>query len=281
MAFTKEQHPVGVQIFGENLNHLAYAAQEVEQMGADFVDLNFGCPVSKVVKRGGGSAALKDLKFFTQILKTVKKAVSFPVTIKVRTGWDEAHRNSHEVSHIAFNEGIQWMSLHGRTRSQAYNGLSDWDYIKSVAQQSPIAVIGNGDLTCARQAYRALKNSGCTAVMIGRGALKNPLIFLQALSLFHKKPFQDDHRFKISYLLDRLCFHLENHYDTKKVTLQMKKFSVWYSSGYPGSSHFRKNIFPIQGLEDTKAYIKNFFSPLKRQDQKDTSHEAFLKGGHG
>src|SRR4051812_20930278 len=144
MEFEPSQHPVGIQLFGEELDHLSEAAKKVEQLGADFVDLNFGCPVTKVVKRGAGSACLKDLLFLREILRAVKSAVSIPVTIKVRTGWDENTRNSSEVAQIAFDEGITWMAIHGRTRAAQYNGLADWDYIRSVKASSPIPVIGNG-----------------------------------------------------------------------------------------------------------------------------------------
>ena len=122
MHFCEHKRPVGVQLFGEELESLSDAARVVEQSGADFIDLNCGCPVSKIVKKGAGSAVLKDLKFLAKILQTLKKAVSIPVSIKVRTGWDEHSRNSMEVAHIAHEEGIIWLSIHGRTRTQAYSG---------------------------------------------------------------------------------------------------------------------------------------------------------------
>ena len=127
MQFGSDQHPVGVQLFGDTLEDLAFAAKEVEQMGADFVDLNFGCPVPKVVKKGAGAAVLRDPVHLRNILRTVKSAVNIPVTIKVRTGWDSESRNAIEVSDIAHDEGIASMAIHGRTRAQAYTGRADWD----------------------------------------------------------------------------------------------------------------------------------------------------------
>src|SRR5690606_38657033 len=115
MEFDSSQHPVGVQIFGENLEHLADAAQMIEQMGADFVDINFGCPVPKVVKKGAGSACLKDLHFLAKVIAATKSKIEIPLTIKIRTGWDEQSRNSHEVVKIAYNEGVTWVAIHGRT----------------------------------------------------------------------------------------------------------------------------------------------------------------------
>ena len=274
MHFTADQHPIGVQIFGENLEHLAYAASEVEQLGADFVDLNFGCPVPKIVKRGAGSAVLKDLKQLQKVLHTVKSATSLPVSIKVRTGWDAHSRNADEVSHIAHNEGIIWMSVHGRTRAQAYTGKADWSYIQHIKQQSPLPIIGNGDLTSAGLACTRLQQSGCDAVMIGRGALKNPWIFQQA-----RGQTTDVQTF--TQLFARLQLHLQNFYTEQRALLQMKKLASWYSSGYPSSTEFRKLIFQLKSTSEMQKHVLDFFSPLKAQMQLDTSHEAFLMGGHG
>ena len=144
----------------------------VEQMGADFVDLNFGCPVPKVVNKGAGSACLKDLGRLGETIRATKSGVTIPVTIKVRTGWDAHTRNSPDVAHVAFNEGATWMAIHGRTRAAAYTGLADWDYIRDVKAQSPLPILGNGDITSSELAGTRLAQSGCDGVMIGRGCLK-------------------------------------------------------------------------------------------------------------
>jgi nifR3 family TIM-barrel protein len=279
MEFDPSQHPIGIQLFGEELDHLSEAAKKVEQMGADFVDLNFGCPVTKVVKRGAGSACLKDLPFLRDILRAVKSAVSIPVTIKVRTGWDEQTRNSLEVARIAFDEGITWMAIHGRTRAAQYNGLADWDYIRSVKAESPIPIIGNGDLIFAKQTVSRLKESGCDAVMIGRGCLKNPFLFLEAYQEWsgEVKPMNRNY----SAVLERLQFHLENFYDERRVLLQMKKFASWYSAGYPESSAFRKTLFTTPDRDTVLNMIRDYFSQISETPRADTSHEAFLMGGHG
>ena len=188
MKFQADQHPVGIQLFGERLDALALAAKEVEQMGADFVDLNFGCPVPKVVNKGAGSALLKDLVQMQKVLRTVKDAITIPVTIKIRSGWNQEMRNADEVAQLAFDEGIAWMGIHGRTRSQGYNGQADWDYIAWVKSVSKIPILGNGDITTAELAVRRLKESRCDGVMIGRGCLKNPWIFQQAMALYQDQP---------------------------------------------------------------------------------------------
>lgn len=280
MQFNNDQHPVGIQLFGEDLNDLSVAAKEVEQMGADFVDLNFGCPVPKVVKKGAGSAVLKDLLHMRDILRTVKSAVSIPVTIKVRTGWDANTRNTIEVAQIAYDEGIAWVAIHGRTRAQAYSGEADWSYIAEVKRDAKLPIVGNGDLTSAKKANARLIESGCDAVMIGRGCLKNPWIFREALALLNNTPEKNTTR-DFVWLFAELHKHLSGFWDDRMTALQLKKLSAWYSAGYPGAAQFRKDIFQTNEVNDVLARISYFFSHLHETHQTDTSSEPFLMGGHG
>jgi len=279
MQICAEEKPVGIQIFGETLDALGYAASECEQLGADFVDLNFGCPVNKVVKKGAGSAVLKDLDQLTKILKTVRAAVSVPVTIKVRTGWTHEHRNAPKVCKIAYNEGIEWVAIHGRSRAQAYNGKADWDYISMTKAESPLPVIGNGDLTSASLCVNRLKESKCDAVMIGRGALKNPWIFKESLNLLGKSntPVERD----ILPLILRLKELYLEYADERIAMLQVKKFSSWFSSGFPGSAQFRKTLFSTKDQDELWTKIVEYFEGCKEHIQSDTSEEDFLMGGHG
>ncbi|PIS12003.1 MAG: tRNA dihydrouridine synthase DusB, partial [Bdellovibrio sp. CG10_big_fil_rev_8_21_14_0_10_47_8] len=184
MSFDETQRPVGIQLFGEDPEVMARAAQFAQEKGADFVDLNFGCPVPKVTKKGAGSAILKDLPQMAIMISTIKKAIQIPLTIKIRTGWDQETRNAEEVAHIAHNEGVAWVAIHGRTRAQAYAGLADWDYIAQVKSVSRVPILGNGDILTAKQAVLRLEQSGCDGVLIGRGCLKNPMIFADALALW-------------------------------------------------------------------------------------------------
>lgn len=279
MKFQADQHPVGIQLFGERLDALALAAKEVEQMGADFVDLNFGCPVPKVVNKGAGSALLKDLVQMQKVLRTVKDAVTIPVTIKIRSGWNQEMRNADEVAQLAFDEGIAWMGIHGRTRSQGYNGQADWDYIAWVKSVSKIPILGNGDITTAELAVRRLKESRCDGVMIGRGCLKNPWIFQQAMALYQDQPLSQTKDLK--FVLDRLRFHLAAHADERIAMLQIKKFASWFSTGYPGAAQFRKQVFQIKDRTELDDTVEAFFEKLNNILQADTSHEPFLMGGHG
>lgn len=273
MEFDSTQHPVGIQLFGENLEHLSEAAKVVEQMGADFVDLNFGCPVPKVVNKGAGSACLKDLVRLRDTIRAAKSGISIPLTIKVRTGWDHNTRNTHEVAQIAYDEGVTWVGIHGRTRAAAYTGLADWEYIKEVKAKSPVPILGNGDITTAKMAVDRLETSGCDGVMIGRGCLKNPRIFSEAQGLKESKSF--------TMILERLFEHLNSFYDERMTLIQMRKFAAWYSAGYAGAAGFRKDLFQLQTRADVLGRVYSFFAEADEGIQADTSHEPFLMGGHG
>jgi nifR3 family TIM-barrel protein len=279
MAFSSDQHPVGIQLFGENLEHLALAARQAEDLGADFVDLNFGCPVPKVVNKGAGSAILRDLRQLRRVLAAVKAAVKIPVTIKVRTGWDQTSRNSEQVAHIAYEEGILWMAIHGRTRAQGYEGLADWDYIRWVKSVSKIPILGNGDIHDASTACRRLRESLCDGVLIGRGCLKNPWIFREALDLRRGADSHVEKNFDV--LFDRLQANLLAHFDERVMLIQLKKFSSWFSSGYPGSAQFRKQIFQTQDLSELRQMIARFFLSVQNGQVIDYAAERFLMGGHG
>jgi tRNA-dihydrouridine synthase B len=282
MAFDQVQHPIGIQIFGEAIEDMAFAAKEIEDMGADFVDINFGCPVQKVVKKGAGAAALKDPVHFRNVLRGVKSATKLPVTIKVRTGWDENSRNSHEIAQIAFDEGMEWMAIHGRTRAQGYAGQADWDYIREVKANAKIPILGNGDISNAQMANDRLRESGCDGVLIGRGCLKNPWIFQQALKIYHSQEMATAPTLKnFDYLFERLHFHLIQNGESRVTALQIKKLSAWYSAGYPDSANFRKSVFQIQDTSSVLAATKSYFDSIASYLQKDTSHEPFLMGGHG
>jgi tRNA-dihydrouridine synthase B len=279
MQFTEDQRPVGIQIFGEDLDCLSDAALICQDMGADFVDLNFGCPVPKVVKKGAGSAVLKDLNLLRRVIQAAKKQIQIPLTIKIRTGWDENHRNATEVCQIAYEEGVTWVAIHGRTRSKGYSGLADWDYIREVKQNSKIPIIGNGDIVSANMANERLEQSGCDAVMIGRGCLKNPWIFLESLNLKESKNeiFEKDHGEILEILFEKL-----NQFSEERIIgLQVKKFATWFSAGYPESSQFRKNVFQFKDKNEIFNFSKDYFQNLKGLSQQDTSSEDFLMGGHG
>jgi nifR3 family TIM-barrel protein len=279
MAFEPKQHPIGVQLFGDDLESLQLAAREVQSLGADFVDLNFGCPVAKVVKKGAGAAVLKDLQALRAILRAVKGVLDIPLTIKIRTGWDEASRNAHEVVKIAADEGVTWVAIHGRTRAQGYSGAADWDYIRYVKSQSPIPVLGNGDISSASQAITRLVQSNCDGVLIGRGCLKNPWIFQEAQALYRGDISTVSKDFRPVF--EKLFTKLDTCTSEKLKSLQIKKFASWYSNGYPDSSAFRKAVFNAQDTHELIEHVYDYFDKVCTLSPTDTSHENFLMGGHG
>ena len=275
-----EQQPIGIQIFGEDPDILAQAALKVEEMGASFVDLNLGCPVHKIVKKGAGSAILKDLLQLSKILKTVKSKIKIPLTIKVRTGWDQ-HRNALEVSQIAYNEGCLWMTIHGRTRSQAYSGKADWDYIAEVKSKAPLPIIGNGDLVNPQHICHIYKSTQCNALMIGRGALKNPWIFNDTYKLLDRQLPNHQCPQNAKEVLEILFSYLSDFHNEKMALLQFKKFAVWFSSGYPESSLFRKSIFQIKEKPLVLEHTFNYFEKLSEAKKEAIPYESFLMQGHG
>ncbi len=299
MEFEEVQRPIGVQLFGETPEIIGRSARVAQDFGADFIDLNFGCPVPKVTKKGAGSAVLRDLTKVAEIFRAVRAQISIPLTVKIRTGWDESSRNAIEVAAIAYNEGLTWVAIHGRTRAQNYTGLADWDYIAEVKAKSRIPILGNGDILSAETAVQRLRETGCDGVMIGRGCLKNPWIFRDAQELWWRekklldplnhvatpRPMKSEASFLADKDFEKLLREMYQTFlrctDEKITQLQLKKFASWYSSGYPGASNFRKAIFQTQTLEETLELTLAYFADIRSVLQADTSQEAFLMGGHG
>lgn len=281
MKYDETQRPIGIQLFGEDPEILGRAAQVAEAHGADFIDLNFGCPVPKVVKKGAGSAMLKDLDLMQKVLSSCVKAVKIPVTIKIRTGWDQTTRNAKDVCDLAYNEGITWVAIHGRTRAAGYSGLADWEFIADVKANTKIPVLGNGDILSPQKAVLRLRESGCDGVLIGRGALKNPLIFADAFSLWKGESLRHDLKRNYSAIFMDLNEAIKANSSEHITNIQLKKFASWFSTGYPGSSAFRKAIFQIKNNDEVLSCALDFFSSIGTIEQEDTSHEEFLMGGHG
>lgn len=279
MGYDEVQRPVGLQIFGDDPDIIARSAQIVESRGVDFVDLNFGCPVPKVTKKGAGSAMLKDLVMLQKVLSAVVKAVKIPVTIKVRTGWNHETLNADEVGHIAYNEGITWMAIHGRTRSQNYEGKANWDYIGDVKAKVKIPVLGNGDVLTADEAVTWLKKYNLDGILIGRGALRNPYIFKESLALYQGREEKIEKDF-YSLLLNLNELYALRCSDRLR-EIQLRKFAAWFSTGYPDSAQFRKKLFQSPNADSILAESKIYFSNLSAIKFKSHEEEKFLMGGHG
>ncbi|OFZ54566.1 MAG: tRNA dihydrouridine synthase DusB [Bdellovibrionales bacterium RIFOXYC1_FULL_54_43] len=281
LRFHEEERPIGLQIFGEDAERLAQAARTIESLGADFVDLNLGCPVPKVVKKGGGSAMCRDLVSLGHTLVKVVRAVNIPVTIKIRSGWDASSRNALEVTRVAAASGVTWVALHARTRAQGYSGTADWDLIGEVKARSSIPVIGNGDITTPELGVLKMKQYGVDAVMIGRAALRNPFIFEQSRALWFgeevKRP-APEHYLRLIDELNRLFMEF---YPSRTALLQARKFLAWFSSGFSGCHEFRKKVFTIPEPDVLWEEARRFFAENTAVRDERTQADGFLMGGHG
>ena len=285
--FSKAESPVGLQIFGETKEHLAEAAQHLAAMGVDFIDINFGCPVPKVVSKGAGAAMLKDPEKLYETLKFVRSALSIPLTIKIRTGWCANTRNALENIQAAQEAGVTWVAIHGRTRAQAYEGSADWEFMHELQREvqsrygdNPIPLIGNGDILTAEQALHRLATSGMAGVMIGRGALRNPFIFRDIAHIQGRKVIGDTWTYWD--LIERHLELLRAHFNDFYVGIQLRKFLTWYSAGIDGASLFRKNLYAENSTDEVIRLAKNFFdteTPVAKC--RSFMAEPFLQGGHG
>jgi tRNA-dihydrouridine synthase B len=281
LRFHDEERTLGLQIFGDEREHLVKACAYIEKLGADFIDLNMGCPVPKVVKRGGGAAMCRDLPELSKTLKAMVAATKLPVTIKIRTGWDSETRNAVEVARVAEEAGVAWVAIHGRTRAQGYSGEADWDFIGNVKAKVSIPIIGNGDLTTPEKAVDRYKTYGVDAVLIGRGALRNPFIFEQSSRMLRGLDFPVPVASDYIEMLNAQRSLLEETYPDRGVTVHARKFLAWYSAGFPGSAEFRKKVFTIESGDVLWGEARDFFEVSVAKRDFRFLQEDFLMGGHG
>ncbi len=268
---------VGVQLFGESADDFIRVAPLVKEAGADFIDINLGCPVKKVVKKGCGAALMRDPAYLEQFLTRIRRNIDLPLTVKMRTGWSHEELTIHECVSAAANAGCEWVAIHGRTRQQAYSGRADWDLIAEVKRRARLPIIGNGDIRDAERARSLYSSTGVDAIMIGRGALRNPWIFKQCTGELGEAPEPTPMQ-----LLARYYELLSGVYDTRLTLLQLRKLAMWMAYGYPGAAAFRKALFQLHCGTAVLEEATEFFDraanlPIPQFD--DT--EAFMMGGHG
>ncbi|NOZ63237.1 MAG: tRNA dihydrouridine synthase DusB [Calditrichaeota bacterium] len=260
MDFRPEERPIGFQLFGSEAEIMARAAQIAAKLQPDFIDLNFGCPVKKVVKRGAGAALLNDVKLVGKIARAVVKASAVPVTAKIRKGWNKKNENALDVARELEQSGVAAVTVHGRTQTEMFRGQADWEIIAEIKRKISIPVIGNGDVTSADDVKKMLDETGCDLVMIGRGALGNPWIFQQANYFLEtgKHLLSPTPKQRLEVILQHLDDRLQG--DNKKALFEMRKHLSWYVKGLPGCAQIRAQLFQSNEVSEVKNKLTEYLT---------------------
>jgi len=264
MRFDAEERPYAVQIFGGKADRMAMGAEMAEEVGADILDVNCGCPAPKVVRNGGGSGLLRDPELLETILTGIKKSISIPLTLKVRTGYSDASINVVDIAKMAEQCGVEHIQVHGRTREQGYKGLANWDLIAAVKQAVTIPVSGNGDITTIEYGMRKWRETGVDGILIGRGAMQNPWIFRQfADALAGREPYQPDVTEKKDVLLEFFSMCREEMAEIIALG-KMKQLAGQFTKGLVGGAQFRQTLYHSHSAEEILENISTYFERLEQ-----------------
>jgi nifR3 family TIM-barrel protein len=266
LRFAEEERPIGVQIFGSDPARMADAAAFVHAtFGPDFIDINFGCPVKKVVKRNGGSGCLKDLDLVGRIIRAVADATPLPTTVKIRSGFDEASRNPVRIGLACEDAGAEAVTLHPRTRADMYSGAARWDEIRALKSALRIPVIGNGDVRSGEDAARMKRETECDGIMIARGSHGDPWIFRQARAALDGDEIPADPGVAERF---RICVeHAENAIafggEPGQAIREFRKHLGWYTKGLPEGKWLRQELFQVTSLDQVRELLRGY---LERWD---------------
>lgn len=269
LFISDEEKPAAAQVFGSDPDVVAMAAREAMLRGAAIVDINMGCPTPKIVKNGDGSALMRRPDLVREIVRSTVKSVSVPVTVKMRKGWDDASVNAVEIASIAAEEGAAAVAVHGRTREQFYSGTADWSIIKQVKRSVNIPVIGNGDIKTPEDAKSMLEETGCDAIMIGRGAHGNPWIFSRTIEYMRTGRLLPEPSFEDR--IEMVLRHLDMVTKLKGENIgvkEMRKHIAWYLKGMPGSTRVKTEIFRLSTVVQIKQVLGEYLDYVKDMDEK-------------
>jgi len=263
--FEEVERPIGIQIYGADPNAMAEAAALITRhYQPEFIDINFGCPVKKVVQRNGGSGCLRDLELVDRIIRAVVGATHLPVTVKTRSGWSDEQRDPVSIALRMQDAGARAFTLHARTRTQMFSGKADWDEIARVAEALEIPVIGNGDVQTAEDIVRMRDHTRCAGIMVGRGAFGNPWLFRDGRALLDGRPAPAPatapERFRVALDHARLALRLQG--DTRKTVIEFRKHLGWYTRGLHGASDLRQRLFQIESIAEAEAIFLGYLEPV-------------------
>ena len=263
MRFYPDEQPFAVQIFGGQVERMCMAAEMAQEVGADFLDINCGCPAPKVVKHGGGSGLLKDHDRLETILKAVKKAITIPLTIKIRAGFYDHTINALETAKLAEACGVEHIALHGRTKEQGYRGLANWDLVRQIKEVVRVPVSGSGDVTTIDGAFARFRETNCDGVLIGRGAMANPWIFRQIEDAINgREVFQPTLADKRAILLEYFEMLREDMPETPAIN-RMKQLAGQFTRGLQGGALFRTSIYHSHSVEEILTRIEEYFEAIE------------------
>jgi nifR3 family TIM-barrel protein len=262
MRFFEEERPFAVQIFGGQPERMRMAAEMAEEVGADILDINCGCPAPKVVKHGGGSGLLRDYPRLETILKEIKKAITIPLTIKIRAGYYDNNINALETAKLAEACGVEHIALHGRTKEQGYKGRANWDLVRQIKGTVSVPVSGSGDVVTVQDAFDRWRETGCDGVLIGRGAMANPWIFRQVEdALAGREVFEPTLEDKRAVLLEYFDMLREDMPELPAIG-RMKQLAGQFTRGLQGGAAFRTSIYHSHSVNDILDRIAEYFEAV-------------------
>ncbi|MBN2008952.1 tRNA dihydrouridine synthase DusB [candidate division KSB1 bacterium] len=263
LKFVESERPIGIQLFGADPDIMADAAARVAKISPDFIDLNFGCPVKKVVKRGAGAAVLKDLNRMQHITERVVKASVIPVTVKIRSGWSTDQEIATDAAQIVQDAGAAAIIMHPRFQTQQFKGRAEWSLIAIVKQAVTIPVIGNGDIKSVSNAKAMYDSTGCDYIMIGRGAMGNPWLFQHInAEISGAEPISVTAQERYRVMKLHLAFIVEEKGERLAVQ-EMRKHLAWYIKGWPNSASLRAQLMQTKRLDDIQQALEEFFKSLE------------------